>query len=356
MSVLISVADAEDFARVLLTAAGLEETLAVSVAKVLVAADRLGHRTHGLALLAPYLTQIEAGGMALEGAAEILSDTPTAFHWSANRLPGAHVLTQAIDELARRASSHPVATASIAECFHIGALQVYLEVATKHDLICIIATTDPSVRSVAPFGGIDPVLTSNPIACGIPTRGEPILIDLCTSTISNAGAMGYAAQGSKLPGPWLLDNQGRASDDPAVLATSPKGTLLPVGGMDLGYKGFGLGIMVEAMALALSGYGRTTPNRMFGEGVFVQVINPAHFAGRDMFLDEMQALADASHASRSVPGGAPVRLPGERALALRDRIDVEGLQLPDNVLGALQPWMKKHGVGLQAAPAMEIRS
>lgn len=356
MSVVVSVSAAEDFAWALLTAAGLGPTLAVSVAKVLVAADRLGHRTHGLALLAPYLTQIEAGGMALEGAPEILSDTATAFHWSANRLPGAHVLTLAIEELVRRGASHPVATASIAECFHIGALQVYLEAATRHDLLCIIATTDPSVRSVAPFGGVDPVLTSNPIACGIPTRGAPILIDLCTSTISNAGAMGYAAQGNKLPGPWLLDNQGRASDDPAVLATSPKGTLLPIGGTDLGYKGFGLGIMVEAMALALSGYGRTTPNRMFGEGVFVQLINPAHFAGRDMFLDEMQALADASHASRPVPGGAPVRMPGERALARRERVDVDGLQLPDNVLGALQPWMTKYGVGLPAASTVEDRS
>ena len=356
MSNVVSISDAEDFARALLTAAGLEEALAVSVAKVLVAADRLGHRTHGLALLAPYLTQIEAGGMALDGAPEVLSDTATAFHWSANRLPGAHVLTRAIDELARRAETHPVATASIAECFHIGALQVYLEAATQRDLICIIATTDASVRSVAPFGGIDPVLTSNPIACGIPTRGKPILIDLCTSTISNAGAMGYASQGSRLPGPWLLDNQGRASDDPAVLSATPKGTLLPLGGVDLGYKGFGLGIMVEALALALSGYGRTTPNRMFGEGVFVQVINPAHFAGRDMFLDEMQALVDASHASRPVPDGAAVRMPGERALARRGQVDAGGLQLPDSVLGALQPWMRKHGVGLPVAPVMEVRS
>ena len=141
-----------------------------------------------------------------------------------------------------------------------------------------------------------------------------------------------------------------------MLSATPKGTLLPLGGVDLGYKGFGLGIMGEALALALSGYGRTTPNRMFGEGVFVQVINPAHFAGRDMFLDEMQALVDASHASRPVPDGAAVRMPGERALARRGQVDAGGLQLPDSVLGALQPWMRKHGVGLPVAPVMEVRS
>jgi len=354
MSVLISVGEAEAFAATLLAAAGLERQLAASVANVLVAADRLGHRTHGLALLAPYLTQIETGSMALNGEPEVLSNSATMFHWKANRLPGAHVLTAAIDELARRAQHHPMVTASIAECFHIGALQVYLEAATRHDLICLMATTDPSVRSVAPFGGVEPVLTSNPMACGIPTRGEPILIDLCTSTISNAGAMGYAAQGQKLPGPWLLDNQGQASDDPAVLSATPKGTLLPLGGTDLGYKGFGLGIMVEALALGLSGYGRTTANQMFGEGVFVQLINPAHFAGREMFLDEMQSLVDASHASQPVPGGATVRVPGERALGRRRQVDADGLQLTVGVLDTLQPWLTKFGVGRPGASHHEV--
>jgi L-lactate dehydrogenase len=296
--------------------------------------------------LAPYLTQIESGGMALDGEPVVVSDWKAAFHWNAGRLPGAWVLNRAVESLVARAKEYPVTTASIGECFHIGALQVYLEAITRRDLIGIIAATDPSVRSVAPFGGIDPVLTSNPVACGIPTRGGPILIDLCTSTLSNAGAMSYAAQDRRLPGQWLLDNKGNASDDPGVLAASPRGTLLPLGGMDLGYKGFGLGIIVEALALALSGYGRTGLNRVLGEGVFVQVINPAHFAGREYFLDEMQYLADCCRRSRPIPGGPPVRLPGDRALAHRDEADAEGLVLPDFVTDALAPWMERHGISL----------
>lgn len=342
----VSVAAALAYARGLLVSAGLDAALADAVADELVSADQLGHRTHGLALLAPYLEQIETGGMRLEGEHVVLADQPTAFHWSARRLPGAHVLRQAIDELVKRAASYPVVTASIAECFHIGALQIYLEAATRHDMICLIAATDPSVRSVAPFGGIDPVLTSNPLACGIPTRGDPILIDICTSTASNAGAAEYAARGEQLPGDWLLDNAGRPTADPAVLRATPPGTLMPLGGADLGYKGFGLGIMVEALALALSGYGRTTPNGRFGESVFVQVINPAHFAGRDAFLDEMQALVDASHASRPRNADSPVRMPGERAIGRRARTLVDGIDIPTAVLAALRPHAERFGIQL----------
>lgn len=342
----LSVAAAETLAGNLLAATGLDDVLARAVARELVSADQLGHRTHGLALLAPYLDQASGGGMKLSGEHTVLSDQPAAFHWSADRLPGAHILPLAVEELVRRASAHPVVTASIADCFHIGALQIYLEAATRHDLICLIAATDPGVRSVAPFGGIDPVLTSNPLACGIPTRGDPILIDICTSTISNAGAAEHAARGAALPGEWLLDNTGRASADPAVMRSDPPGTLLPLGGMDLGYKGFGLGIMVEALSLALSGYCRTTASGKFGESVFVQVINPAHFAGREVFLDEMQALADASRASRPITEGSPVRLPGERALMRRRQTLEAGIDIPDAVITALRPWMERFDISI----------
>lgn len=340
----ITSAAAEDFARGLLEAAGLDSQLAQAVATQLVSADQLGHHTHGMALLAPYLEQIDSGGMRLSGTHVVLSDQPTAFHWSAERLPGAYVLNRALEELVRRARSLPVVTASIAECFHIGALQIYLETATRQDMICLMATTDPSVRSVAPFGGIDPVLTSNPIACGIPTRGDPILIDMCTSTTSNAGASEHAKLGKSLPGAWLLDDSGNPSADPSVLRTKPPGTILPLGGTDLGYKGFGLGIIVEALALALSGYGRTVSRDRFGEGVFVQVINPEHFAGRDAFLDEMQDLVDSSHASRPTRDGTHVRMPGERALERRRHAEVHGLELRPDVLASLHPWMERFGI------------
>jgi L-lactate dehydrogenase len=347
----LPVATAQRFATDLLTRAGLAPHLADAVAENLVAADRMGHATHGLALLPGYLGQIESGGMTRTGEVAVLNDTGASFHWNANRLPGAYVLRTAIDQLVARAKTHAVVTASIAECFHIGALQVYLEAATRHGLMAIIAATDPAVRSVAPFGGLDPVVTSNPIAYGLPTRGEPILIDLCTSTISNGGANAYARSGEKLPGPWLLDNAGAATDDPAALSTTPPGTILPLGGADLGYKGFGLGLMVEAMALALSGYGRNEARQSYGEGVFVQLIDPGHFAGRERFMDEMQALVDATHASRPIDPARPVRVPGEGALDRRRRNDEAGIDIAASVRAALAPYLQRYAVALETAPA-----
>lgn len=79
-------------------------------------------------------------------------------------------------------------------------------------------------------------------AAGLPTSGDPILID----TSSSITSMGFAKQemqaGRKLPGAWVIDHAGNTTDDPNALYAEPKGALLPLGGLDAGYKGFGLGL------------------------------------------------------------------------------------------------------------------
>jgi L-lactate dehydrogenase len=305
--------------------------LADHVAEVLVAADMMGHRTHGLALLPTYLEELARGGMTISGDYRVERDVGAALFIDACRLPGAYVLRDILRKMVDRSAAHPVVTASIGNCFHIGALQPYLEIATGAGLLCLLTATDPAIASVAPFGGLDPVITSNPIAFGIPTSGDPILIDFCTSVISNAVVRTHLAAGQQLPGDWLIDGHGQPTRDPAAVTASPPGTILPIGGTDFGYKGFALGLMVEAMALALSGYGRTGDHRLFGEGVFVQVINPDYFSGTDFFKREMDGLAARSTGSRVPAGADRVRLPGERALASRASSVVRGIELPDDL-------------------------
>lgn len=322
-----------------LVAAELDRPLAAAVAEVLIDAEIMGHRTHGLSLLPHYLGQLQSGGMAKSGDVAVVRDTGASFLWQANRLPGAWVIKQALDEMVARSVAQPVVTASISECFHIGSLQTYLQAATDHGLICIIATTDPSVASVAPFGGVDPVLTSNPVAYGLPTAGDPILIDLCTSVVSNSAVQSYQRAGQRLPGNWLLDNGGSATDDPQALQATPPGTIMPLGGEQFGYKGFALGLVVEALALALSGYGRGAEHRSFGEGVFLQVINPNMFAGRAIFEAEMSRLADSCRASRVPAGAEAVRLPGERALQRARAAAEEGVEVSLASRELLAPWL-----------------
>jgi L-lactate dehydrogenase len=186
--------------------------------------------------------------------------------------------------------------------------------ATERGLVAIVQSSDPIVAAVVPHGGMTPIMTPNPIAAGLPTSGDPILIDVSTSITS----MGYTQQrknaGEKLPGPWLIDAQGNATDDPNVLWKDPKGALLPLGGLDAGHKGFGLGLMVEALTAGLSGFGRADPREGWGGTVFVQVLDPNAFGGLDAFKRQMDFIADAAHGATPRPDVDRVRMPGERGM------------------------------------------
>lgn len=319
--------------------AGLRDVMAWDVAESLVQADMMGHRTHGLNLLPHYLLELESGGMTKSGNVEVVADHGNSLFWSARRLPGAWVLRKAIREMIERAAAAPVVTTSIANCFHVGSLQTYLRAATDEGMVCTLAATDPSMTSVAPFGGTEPVLTSNPVAYGLPTTGDPILIDMCTSVVSNSAMAASIQEGTRLQSQWLLDNQGNPTDDPQVLRTVPPGSIMPLGGPEFGYKGFALGLMVEAFTLALSGYGRTANRRAFSEGVFVQILNPEFFAGRNFFEEEMNRVAERCRQSRVPAGRDPVRLPGQRALELLRESEQLGVPVPDSIQELLEPWM-----------------
>lgn len=334
----------ERFACTLLQRAGVPQDRALPMAQRMLDADLLGHRTHGLWFMSAYLERISAGHIRPEAQVQVLHDRPSAFAWHAQRAPGAWVMQQASAELLQRVASQGVVSATIADCSHIGCLQAYLLPLVRENLLVTLSATNPGVRSVAPFGGSDPVLTTNPVAWGIPTRGAPILIDQCTSVASNTFFKRFAEQGQRLPEAWLLDNDGRPTDDPQVLQHTPPGSILPLGGLEHGYKGFGLGLMVEAFSLALGGSGRRQGPDMFGQGVFIQVIDPDSFAGREAFLDEMDHLVARCRESRLRADSKGIRLPGERALAERERQLVHGIALSDEVLSRMQPWAERLNV------------
>jgi L-lactate dehydrogenase len=334
------------YATKLLEAVGLAHERSEAVADSLVQSELLGHRTHGLAWMPTYLQRVQNGTIASSGEIDVIADHSGAFAWSAGRLPGSWVMRKAVAEMLGRGG--PVVAATIANCSHIGALQIYLEAFTRKGLLVQIAATDASIRSVAPFGGIDPVTTTNPLAMGIPTDGDPILIDQCTSVISNAAVRPYLASGQRLPGKWLLDETGQATDDPEAISGGRTGTILPVGGTDFGYKGFGFGLMVEALSLALSGFGRHDKPETFTESVFILALDPAFFGGRENFVAETTELVAAIHKSRPVPGRGDMRFPGERALAVRREQLEQGLRVDPQAVQAMTQWGITLGVPMPA--------
>ena len=265
----------------------------------------------------------------------------------AGRLPGAWAMHQATGIALERLEQHSTFTATIANCSHIGCLQSYLLPFTSRGLIVLLMATNPGVASVAAPGGTRPVTTTNPIAMGIPTRSTPILIDQSTSVGSNKLFEQHAQRGQKLAGDWVVDNQGRPGNDPAVLLTDPPGAIQPTGQSDFGYKGFAFGLMCEALALTLPGYGRRQAPDKHGQGVFLQVINPARFAGTSGFLDETDFLVQSIHDDPGA-GGRSVRLPGERALRSRADQLAQGVLLEEHTATALAKLAQQAGYAMPA--------
>src|SRR5262245_11081812 len=270
-------ADLIQYATALFAAAGCDGDKPARIAAGLVEADLLGHSTHGLALAPAYLRDLESGSMTARGEPAVVADRGAAITWDGGRLPGVWLAAKAVDLAAARAATHGLATVIIRRSHHIGCLAVFLQRATDRGLMVIVASSDPAVATVAPYGGRKAVLTPDPIAIGIPTDGDPILIDISASITTNAMSDRLRREGKRFAGPWVLDAAGRATDDPAVLFANPPGTILPTGGTDHGHKGYALALLIEALTQALGGFGRADKPTGWGASVFVQVIDPSAF-------------------------------------------------------------------------------
>ena len=272
-----------DLAARLLAAAGIAPDRARLIGELLVEADLMGHTTHGLALLPGYLEELAAGTMTRAGDPEVIRDTGPCLTWDGRRLPGVWLTAHAIDTAIPRARQYGTATVVIRRSHHIACLGAFLTRATDQGLMLLLASSDPADASVAPFGGTTAVFTPDPIAVGIPTEGDPILIDTSASITTNGMSARLRAEGRRFPNPWLLDAAGAPTDDPQVLVADPPGTIQPTGGLDHGHKGYGLALMVEALTMGLGGFGRAEPAEGWGASVFVQVLDPDAFAGGTAF-------------------------------------------------------------------------
>jgi L-lactate dehydrogenase len=137
------------------------------MADVLVTGDLLGHTTHGLALLAPYLAEIESGSMAKSGEPSLMSARGAAQTWDGGRLPGTWLTLRALDAASAMASSHGTGTVVIRRSHHIACLAVYPLRAAERGLVAIVQSSDPVVRAVVPHGGAHPDHHAEP------DRGRP---------------------------------------------------------------------------------------------------------------------------------------------------------------------------------------
>ena len=210
--------------------AGMTSADAHTVGEILVEADLMGHTTHGLQLAPAYLDDLAENRITAIGHPITISDHRAAIVWSGQRLSGVCLTAAALDLASERAREYGTATVAIRDAHHAACLAAYLPRATNRGQVAIIACSDPAVATVAPYGGLDAVFTPDPMAIGIPTEGDPILIDMSASITTNGMAARLRATGGRFPGLWAQELGWQSHRRPHAIVAERKGTLLSTRG------------------------------------------------------------------------------------------------------------------------------
>jgi LDH2 family malate/lactate/ureidoglycolate dehydrogenase len=275
----------------------------------------------------------------------VVKDRGATLVWDADYLPGLWVVKSAIDLAMERIATHGVVSIAIRRTHHIGCLAALTKQAADRGFLAILANSDPAGKRVAPYGGTQALFTPNPLAIAYPGKGHPVLVDMCASITTTSMTREMHARGDHFEHPWLLDAQGQATRDPAVLEHSePRGSLQLLGGQEYGHKGFGLALGIEALSQGLSGHGRLDAPTRWGGNVFLQLLDPECFAGAQAFEDQTDYLAQQCRSSTPIRADQPVRLPGDQAARNIANAKDDGVSFDDRVWQDLLGWADKLGV------------
>jgi LDH2 family malate/lactate/ureidoglycolate dehydrogenase len=227
----------------------------------------------------------------------------------------------------QRAQAHGLAVVCMGNTWMTGRSAYYCEMIARAGLVAIHTVASPA--AVAPFGGTRPALGTNPIAFGFPTDGDPLVIDMGTSAFMGTDLAFRARIGAAIPEGVAVGADGAPTTD-AVAAHH--GALLPFGGKEGGYKGFGLALAMDAIgALAV---GIRPPDAISGY-LFI-AFRPDLFVPLETYRHELSQRIAAIKAVPRQPGIAEIRIPGERAAATRDRLRREGIAIDRKIHTALQ--------------------
>ena len=323
------------FATQVLEVHHMQPDMAQDVARVLVEGDLLGHDTHGLALLTPYVNVLKSGQMRGSGEIDIVRQRAAVATWDGGYLPGPWLVRRGIDWAQKVAKEFGTASLAIKKSSHIAALAAYLEQPVRDGFMVQLMCSDPSVASVAPFGGTEPLVTPNPMSYGIPAGDGPIMIDISASITTNGMTSRIHNSGQQGAHKWWLDSNGVPTTDATVLETDPPGTLMPLGGVEAGHKGYSLALFVESMTAGLTGHGRANDVEGWGATVYLQLTDCDAFGGVSEFEKQMQWLVDQSVSNKPINKDVPVRVPGQRAMARKADQLKNGVSLHETIPPAL---------------------
>lgn len=316
-------------------------------AEVLIEANLAGHDSHGVIRIPQYAQYIQGGQIKPGAPFEVVRETPATAVVNGHGNLG-HILTLRALELAlKKAEQTSVATVLIRECNHIGRLGAYALRAARRGFASLIGINSPAGRCVAPWGGIDRKMATNPLCLGAPTRTEPLILDMTTSVVAEGKVRVLHHKKQPVPGDWLIDHAGNPTTRTADFYDAPQGALLPLGG-SVGYKGFGLGVMLDVLCGSLSGQGALRLDLSPGHnGVWITLWKVDTFVPLEEYLADVDRLIAWIKSSRKRSGVDDILLPGEiEARTTQQRLR-DGIPIPEETWNQIKAVGESVGVALQ---------
>ncbi len=321
----------ERFAMNLMVAGGVPEAEAGVVVSSLVGANLRGHDSHGVMRIPQYLEFVRDGKVRCGVDLEILSETPALIAADAQWGLGQVQAHRLLGRLIEKARSAGIAAGTLRRCGHTGRLGEYAEAAAAARMAFIgTVNSHGSGTRVAPPGGTEGRISTNPICIGAPTPADPLILDFGTS-IAAEGKIRVAFQkDERVPEGWLIDEAGRPTTDPGVLYREPRGSIMPFGGTQA-YKGFGLGLLLDALVGGLSGgiCSRADAPPAVGNCVLFIVLDIARFGGLDSFLEQTGGLTSFVRSCPTADGVAEILLPGDPERKTLTERSTQGIPIAD---------------------------
>ncbi len=331
------VADLRAFAESLFRAAGVPADEAALVSRSLVQANLCGHDSHGVIRLVQYVEAMGDGRLKPGAKFTMVRETPAVVAADGGFGLGQVQAHRLLASLVPRARQLGIAAGTLMHCGHIGRLGEYAETAAADGLVLIATVNNHGFgRGVAPPGGTEARIGTNPLCIGAPTHADPVILDIGTSVVAEGKVRVAFNKQQPVPDGWLLDARGRPTTDPSVLYRDPRGSIQPLGGAHA-YKGFGIGLLLDMLVGGLSGAPCSRPEvpSLSANAVLFVLIDMRLFAGEEHFLREVSELVDNVRACPRAEGVQEILLPGDperREAARRGR---DGIVLDDGTWSQL---------------------
>jgi uncharacterized oxidoreductase len=309
---------------------GSEPSEAELVARHLVAANLLGHDSHGVGLVPTYVRHLAAGLLVPNTRVRLVKDDGAILMFDGQRGYGRRVAGEAMDAAIARCHQTGVVAMTLRNSHHVGRVGVYGELASAAGLVSLhFVNVADHAGLVAPFRGSDARFSTNPVCIGMPgtLTQPPLLLDMATSEIAMGKVRVARDAGRPVADGMLIDPQGKPTTDPGVMYKDPRGALLPFGR----HKGYALAVLTELLAGGLSGGPTIQPDNPRLGGVVNNMasflVDPARLAGVDWLGREIEGFVNYVKASPAADQKAPVLVPGDPERLASERRSREGIPI-----------------------------